>query len=96
MPMPTTANATAVRLASISTSTRMPPALRGPISRSLGQRRSTVQAGDGANGLGGGKSGGQRQQRQASGGNLRAQQHAHVEPLAGGRVPGVIAASAAG
>ena len=39
---------------------------------------------------------GQRQQRQARGGNLRAQQHADVEPLAGGRVPAVIAAAAAG
>ena len=74
----------------------MPPALRGPISRSLGQRRSTVEAGGGANRLGGGQSRGQRKQRQASGGNLRAQQHAHIKPFARGRVPRVIAAPAAG
>ena len=77
-------------------STRMPPTLRGPISRSLGQRRSTVEPATRANRLGSGQSRGQRKQRQAAGGNLRAQQHAHVKPFARRRVPGVIAAPAAG
>ena len=84
------------RLPSVCASTRMPPALRGPISRSLGQRRSTARpetariASAAASPAASGK------QRQARGGNLRAQQDADVEPFAGGRVPAVIAAPAAG
>ena len=94
--MPTTATAWGSPLDSRFASTRMPPVLRGPISRSLGQRRSAASAADGANGIGGGQAGGQRQKRQARGGNLRAEQNADVESFAGGGDPAVIAASAAG
>ena len=77
-------------------STRMPPVLRGPMSRSLGQRRSTARPAAACDGVGGGEAGDERQQRQACEGNLRAQQDADVEALAGGGMPGVIAAAAAG
>ena len=86
MPMPTTAKATEPARAilccadAVCDSTRMPPALRGPRRRSLGQRRSTIEAGDGADGRGGGEAGGQRQQRQARGGKLRTKKDAAHPP----------------
>ncbi len=62
----------------------------------VGPAQIDAQPGDSANGFGGGESGGQRQQRQTSSGNPRAQQHADVKSLTGGGVPGMVAASAAG
>src|SRR5271157_1827681 len=62
----------------------------------VGPAQVNSKAGDGANCIGGGEAGGQRQQRQTGGGDLRAQQDAYVKAFTGVRAPDVIAAPASG
>ena len=62
----------------------------------VGPAQVDDEAGDGANCLGSGEACGERQKRQARGGNLRPEKNADVEPFAGDRDPTVIAATAPG
>ena len=74
----------------------MPPVLRGPMSRSLGQRRSTVSPRDCADRLRRRQARSERKQRESRGRHREPQQHADVKSVARRRVPGVIAAAPAG
>jgi len=70
--------------------------LLGTNKQVVGPTQINAQSSGGANRLGGCQSRSQRKQWQTDGGEQRTQQHAYIEPFAGSRIPGVIAAPAAG